>query len=212
MVGGAPVIQLTLTPRASFNGVNAPKISAPSSSPPSASAERNAIGFEGSAPEKPTPRPSTSTAPSVGPTTISARPPGTSVRPGEQDGTIRTTVGQASQTSESGLTSGGGAPIVGASAASTADVYEAQVLAWIERHKHHPGGPAGAVVVGFTLDRRGKVRSREVLTSSGIGSLDHAALSQLEEAEPFPRPPSSTSWRTRDFIVRIDFRTLRASE
>ena len=75
MVGGAPVIQLTLTPRASFDGVNAPKISKPSSSPTSASAERNAIGSEGSAPEKPTPRPSTSTTPSFGPTTISARPP-----------------------------------------------------------------------------------------------------------------------------------------
>jgi protein TonB len=119
--------------------------------------------------------------------------------------------GEASRASEAGPTEGGGAPVVGAAAASTPDAYEAAVLAWIERHKQHPGGPAGVVTVRFTLDRRGALRASEVLTSSGMGSLDHAALSQLKVAAPFPRPAANTLWRTRDFVVRIDFRSLRAS-
>ncbi|MEG2498418.1 MAG: TonB family protein [Brevundimonas sp.] len=89
------------------------------------------------------------------------------------------------------------------------DAYEATVLAWVERHKKHPGGNVGAVTVGFTLDRRGNLRASHIVSASGNPVLDHAAIDQLKEASPFPRPPANTEWRTRDFRVRIDFKRRR---
>ena len=67
-------------------------------------------------------------------------------------------------------------------------------------------------LIGFLIaglfGRRIGPRASEVVTSSGARSVDHAALSQLRDAAPFPRPAPNTNWRTRDFTVRIDFRAL----
>jgi len=106
---------------------------------------------------------------------------------------------------------GAGAPLQGASADRALDAYEAQVIAWLERHKRHPGGLAGRIIVRFTLDRRGRLLASSVVSGDGEKRLERAALSQLQEAAPFPRPPSDTSWRTRDFTVRLDFRSPRAN-
>jgi len=85
------------------------------------------------------------------------------------------------------------------------------VIAWLEQHKRHPGGIAGRIVVRFTLDRRGRLLASSVVSGDGEKRLERAALSQLQEAAPFPRPPSDTSSGTRDFTVRLDFRSLRAN-
>lgn len=70
------------------------------------------------------------------------------------------------------------------------------------------GGAAGIVTVRFRLDRRGGVRASEIVASSGARTMDQAALSQLKEVTPFPRPPATAPWRTRDFTDRLDFRAL----
>lgn len=207
MIGGAPVIQLTLSPRASFDGVNAPRTSAASPTPSPATRQNPATGPASSKAAPPAlhhPRPATPGVETVAVASRSAEASNRLQRPSEGGGAP---TGEASDESRSGLTQGGGASVVGAAASTAADAYEAVVLAWIERHKRHPGGAAGAVTVRFTLDRRGAIQVCEVLTSSGSSSVDHAALSQLADASPFPRPRPNTSWRTRDFIVRIDFRS-----
>ena len=102
---------------------------------------------------------------------------------------------------------GAGAPLKGASGDQAADPYEAQVIAWLEQHKRHPGGIAGRIVVRFTLDRRGRLLASSIVTGDSERRLARIALSQLQEAAPFPRPPSDASWRTRSFVVRLDYRS-----
>lgn len=208
MIGGAPVIQLTLAPRASFDGANAPR-SATSSPAPAAPSTRqetarqpetDPAGAASLSLRRPTP-----IAASAETLSIADRPAQASAHPIRQAGAGAAS-GQGGPASEAGLTEGGGASTVGAAAASDIDAYEAAVLAWIERHKRHPGGTVGIVTVRFTLDRRGAIRASEVAASSGVERIDHAALAQLREAAPFPRPRPGTPWRTRDFTVRIDFR------
>lgn len=211
MIGGAPVVRLTLSPRASFDGVNAPRTSAASPRPSPATGQKPAS--EPASPEAPPPtlhvsRPATSGTETIVANHPSANDSNRSHHLPEGGGA---SPGEASDESRSGLTQGGGASVVGAAASTTADAYEAVVLAWIERHKRYPGGAAGAVTVRFTLDRRGAIKLSEVLASSGSSSVDHAALSQIADASPFPRPSPNASWRTRDFIVRIDFRSPSAT-
>ncbi|MEN5169699.1 TonB family protein [Brevundimonas pondensis] len=120
------------------------------------------------------------------------------------------TAGASAAPSTASSSPGGGAPVVGATGVNAVDQYEAQVIAWLEQHKRHPGGIIGRTVVGFTLDRRGRLLSSSVVTSSGERRLDQVALSQLQEAAPFPRAPTGTAWRTRSFVVRLDYRSRRA--
>lgn len=91
------------------------------------------------------------------------------------------------------------------------DPYPGQVLAWIERHKRYPdrGRAAsleGAVVIAVTLDRRGRVRSVDLVRSSGHGVLDDAALAQVREASPFPAAPADATWQRRRFEAPIVYR------
>lgn len=211
MIGGAPVIQLTLAPRASFDGVNTPLTSANSAAP-----SPRASDMPGRAPARADAKQQPFRRPLLAPANVeifaAAERSNETSGPSGQDAGGRAALGPSSQAFEAGLTQGGGAPVVGAAAASTADAYEAAVLAWIERHKRHPGGPSGIVTVRFTLDRRGALKVSEVVTGSGFDSVDHAALAQLREAAPFPRPSRNTPWRTREFVVRIDFRSLGGTQ
>ncbi|WP_409020590.1 energy transducer TonB [Brevundimonas vesicularis] len=84
------------------------------------------------------------------------------------------------------------------------------MIAWLERHKHHPGGIAGRIVVRFTLDRRGRLLASSIVARESEKRLERIALSQLQEASPFPRPPSDAAWRTRSFVVRLDYRSSQA--
>lgn len=109
--------------------------------------------------------------------------------------------------SRAGRTGGGGALVLGAQAAPVEDRYGAEVIAWIERHKRHPGGGASGVVqVSFVLDRQGRLRRAGILGRSGSTTLDQTALSQLTAMQPFPKPPPGTRWARRDFAVAIDYR------
>jgi protein TonB len=209
MIGGAPVIQVTLAPRASFDGANAPRASAASAMPSPKPDENPKPEPAVSDPVPPMLRRPQHAAANVETLTLKDRPTEISRQSRRQSEVGGAALGHASQASEAGLTEGGGAPVIGAAAASTTDAYEAAVLAWIERHKRHPGGATGIVTVRFTLDRRGGVRASEVVASSGTGRVDQAALSQLKDAAPFPRPSPNVSWRTRDFTVRLDFRSLK---
>lgn len=210
--GGAPVIHVTLEGQG-FAGLASPHqddrpkpVEAPSAKPLAAtpkdvarpSSTTQAPSRPASTPNLPLSRPATST---MGPaSTSSATSAETAPAPAP-----------AVRTSTASPSPGAGAPLKGASADQAADPYEAQVIAWLEQHKRHPGGIAGRIVVRFTLDRRGRLLASSVVSGDGEKRLERAALSQLQEATPFPRPPSDTSWRTRDFTVRLDFRSLRAN-
>ena len=50
-------------------------------------------------------------------------------------------------------------------------------------------GQAGTVVVGFVLDRNGKLVSSWLHESSGVPAFDEESLAVVKRAEPFPAPP-----------------------
>lgn len=206
--GGAPVIELTLTPRNAFNSVTGSTDATEAKKVDTAAPASNVAA----APIK--------AEPVVQRAASLPAPMTTDVAYAPLVRTAAAAVGVVNESDDApamtgapesrrGLTDGGGAPTTGASAGSQIDDYYAQVLRWVEEHKRHPGGVAGVVTVAFTLDRRGRVSGERVLSSSGRRTLDAATLRQLKASQPFPRPPSDATWRTREFRVRLDYRARR---
>lgn len=211
--GGAPVIKLTLSPRVAFDSVNGSAESS-AAQPTQATAPQSDVEVETPA-VRPTPimpRIQTSTLPMAPVAALSA----SSRTPAATEGLRGMAEGQGeavatgARDSRKGLTEGGAASTSGANGGAQIDDYYAQVLRWVGTHKRHPGGVAGVVTVAFTLDRRGQISNERILSGSGRPALDAATLRQLKASQPFPRPPSDTSWRTREFRVRLDYR-LRES-
>jgi protein TonB len=205
--GGAPVIELTLTPRAAFDSENGSADSmAAKAEPPAETAPKPTPSTAPVLPTpmiRPTPVLGLETTPVAALTSVASA----SLATIQTEGTGR---GEASadgaRDSRRGMTGGGAAATSGANAGAQMDDYYAQILRWVETHKRHPGGVTGMVTVAFTLDRRGRVSNERILTGSGRAALDAVTLSQIRAAEPFPRPPPNTTWRTREFRVRLDYR------
>lgn len=204
-VGGAPVVNLVLAPSPRFDGSNAPEQS---------TAESKAIPPTASTPtmEPPKVRRPTPLMERVETLTVPVSPLATlSGDLSRLDATVSSEImqrrGDGEIDSRAGLTEGGGAPTRGAKAAPLDDIYEAQVIAWVERHKRSPGRRlSGVATVRFVLDRQGKLREAIVSGSSGDDRIDRLALDTLAMAQPFPRPPTHAVWRTREFNVRLDYR------
>ncbi|KAK0341594.1 hypothetical protein LTR94_025736 [Friedmanniomyces endolithicus] len=211
MGGEAPVIHLTLEPVAAFDGeagaqtdqsvgaVSSDKVK----SRPSAHRLR-------SDPIKLRPL----QAPAVIPLAATQPEPATTVSDNQNRSTDPLSVpestrplgaAQAATASRQGMTQGGAGRVVGAAGRPSADPYQALVLRWIEQHKGNASGNLGAVTVAFTLDRRGRIHSERILASSGRQGLDDLTVRKLRQASPFPRAPHDADWRTRDFVVKIDY-------
>ncbi len=76
----------------------------------------------------------------------------------------------------------------------------------ISKYKKYPRiaqqrGWQGEVVVELTLDGNGKLKSKQILQSSGYESLDNQALEMVEKALPFPSPPEAL--RGSNFTIRV---------
>ncbi|MFN7110747.1 MAG: TonB family protein [Brevundimonas sp.] len=204
--GGAPVIELTLTPRAAFDSVNGSTDSMAAKAEDAAeTARKPTLKTAPTPPEArvtPTPFPALETTP-IALASVASAPLATI----QTEGTGRGEAGaDGARDSRRGMTGGGAAATSGANGGDQIDDYYAQVLRWVETHKRHPGGVTGLVTVAFTLDRRGRVSNERILSGSGRAPLDAATLSQIRASEPFPRPPADTTWRTREFRVRLDYR------
>jgi protein TonB len=104
-----------------------------------------------------------------------------------------------------------GAPSA-ASRASEAD-WHGLLRSQLLRNKRYPSAAAsnhetGSVVVSFTLDRSGRLVSRNVVRSSGHASLDQEALATVERSQPLPSPPAGISQASLHITVPLNF-TLR---
>ena len=64
-------------------------------------------------------------------------------------------------------------------------------------------------MVGFRLDRTGKLLSTWLKESSGIPALDTQALAIVERAQPFPAPPADMDEDTLRFTLPVKFLTRR---
>jgi periplasmic protein TonB len=104
-----------------------------------------------------------------------------------------------------------GAPSA-ASRASEAD-WHGLLRSQLLRNKRYPSAAAsnhetGSVVVSFTLDRSGRLLSRNIAHSSGHPSLDQEALATIDRSQPLPTPPAGTSQASLHITVPLNF-TLR---
>jgi protein TonB len=78
------------------------------------------------------------------------------------------------------------------------------------RYRQYPNaaqaaGQEGVVMLGFTMDRHGRVLSRHILRSSGFAALDAEALAMIERAQPLPPFPADVTASTRSFVAPIRF-------
>jgi periplasmic protein TonB len=85
----------------------------------------------------------------------------------------------------------GGAPQVAAT-------WETSLMRRLQQFKHYPAGALsrrrqGVALLGFTVDRNGRVLARRIVRSSGSADLDREALDMIERAQPLPPfPPAMT--------------------
>jgi protein TonB len=88
--------------------------------------------------------------------------------------------------------------------------YQDQLRAAIEREKRYPRLAVrqqieGLALVGFRVQRDGRIGDIRILESSGQGLLDEAALAavrQVGQAQPLP----AGSGAHRDFEIALEFR------
>jgi periplasmic protein TonB len=67
------------------------------------------------------------------------------------------------------------------------------ISALLERNKRYPAearNDRGIVHVEFVVDRRGRVMSSRIVTTSGSSALDREALEMIKRSQPFPPPPA----------------------
>jgi protein TonB len=78
---------------------------------------------------------------------------------------------------------------------------------WAQIISHKPRGIRfqGTVMLSFSLSVSGDLLSADVSRSSGIGSLDQAALGALKDAAPFPQPPAGLSAGQLSFTIPFTF-------
>lgn len=80
-----------------------------------------------------------------------------------------------------------------ASAASMGD-WRSEVVARINGAKQSlPGGGSGVAVIGFTVDRGGRIGGVHVVRGSGQPNLDQEAAATVRRAGSVPPPPSGAS-------------------
>nr|WP_314435030.1 TonB family protein [uncultured Brevundimonas sp.] len=204
--GGAPVVNLTLEPSPRFDDTSSAATQVTAAAP-AASTNR---------PAPPLPKPRRAVVHALAPETVrvSSNPTPRPLAPmltSSIDSAAPAAPGLTSDAdiapSRAGRTQGGGASTLGATATLDEDQYAARVIAWVEAHKGRAAGRAtGVATIRFVLDRRGRVHDSGVFTTSGDPNLDALALDAIRNATPFPRPPATTDWRTRTFLVRIDYR------
>jgi protein TonB len=63
----------------------------------------------------------------------------------------------------------------------------------------------GEVVVAFAVGSNGGVRSARVTRSSGVASVDQAALQAIRKASPFPPIPANAGRSSWEFSIPLAF-------
>ncbi len=88
--------------------------------------------------------------------------------------------------------------------------WETAMTRHLQQYKRYPAaaqsrGEEGVVELSFTVDRTGRVLSREIVRSSGHRELDNEVISMIERAQPLPSFPASMPQAKLDLTVPIRF-------
>ena len=97
----------------------------------------------------------------------------------------------------------------GASAQRLRATWQRQLLAHFDRNKRYPVNAAqlnAEIILTFTLDRRGRVLSSNVVRGSGNAAFDDAALAMMKRSDPVPQPPPVVADEGLTFTLPVIFR------
>jgi protein TonB len=94
--------------------------------------------------------------------------------------------------------------------AAARTTWQAQLLAWLSRHKRYPRAAQeerqqGTAHLRFALDRRGRVLSFRLDRSSGFAALDEEVTSLIQRAQPLPPPPAEVPGERFELVVPVEF-------
>jgi protein TonB len=97
----------------------------------------------------------------------------------------------------------GGAPRVTPS-------WQADLVRHLQQYKRYPSGAQGkreqgVVLLGFSVDRNGRVLTRRIVQSSGHADLDQEVMEMIVRAQPLPAFPASMTQPALDLTVPIRF-------
>ena len=89
--------------------------------------------------------------------------------------------------------------------------YEAQLAAWLAKHKNYPLAAQrrhqeGEVLLRVRINRAGQVLSFRLQDRSNYTILDEAALAMVKRAEPFPPFPADFPGVDFEFLLPVSFR------
>ncbi len=88
--------------------------------------------------------------------------------------------------------------------------WQTVLLKRLQQHKRYPqsaqaGGEQGVVLLGFSVDRNGRVLEHRIVQSSGYADLDNEVMAMIERAQPLPAFPASMTQSKLDLTVPIRF-------
>ena len=97
----------------------------------------------------------------------------------------------------------GGAPRVAPS-------WQADLVKHLQQYKRYPTaaqakGEQGVVLLGFSVDRSGRVLAHRIVQSSGHADLDQEVMEMIVRAQPLPAFPPSMTQEKLDLTVPIRF-------
>ena len=97
----------------------------------------------------------------------------------------------------------GGAPRVEPS-------WQADLVRHLQQYKRYPNGAQtkheqGIVLLGFSVDRSGRVLAHRIVQSSGHADLDQEVMDMIVRAQPLPAFPPSMTQSKLDLTVPIRF-------
>lgn len=109
----------------------------------------------------------------------------------------------------SGARAGEGSGSKSGSAAGQSRYY-GKLAAWLNRHKRYPAAArrsrqTGTVRVRFTIDRKGRVLSKRIVSSSGHSALDKEVEAMLRRANPMPKIPRELDRSTLTVTLPVIF-------
>jgi len=150
---------------------------------------------------------------------VTTATPEKSQEPDPNDKPVATTASRESAASEAAaMPTSESVPVSDRSTTRAQGVGEAATLAratWrntlsakLKRHLRYPADrarQAAAVIVTFSIDRAGHLKSAAIAKSSGDQSFDAAALAMLKRSDPLPPPPASVADDDLTLTAPVDF-------
>jgi periplasmic protein TonB len=97
----------------------------------------------------------------------------------------------------------------GDSARRARATWQKELMAHLDKHKRYPverAQKSAEIVVGFELDRMGRVLSTSIVKGSGDPAFDEAALSMIKRSDPVPPPPPLVADEGLNFTLPVIFK------